>query len=93
MRSHSLFVARIKASIPMERVLTYAKNGHIPQIGEVGEFDQAFTVSGVAYQSVYRLDESGKELWSADLLASEYEVLPRAAASSPNTSLERSRDP
>jgi hypothetical protein len=91
MRNPIPFVARIKAAVPTERVLTYARNGHIPQIGELGEFDQAFTESGVVYQSVYRLDDFGKELWAADLLSSEFEVLPRPAAP-PNTSLERTRD-
>ena len=78
MRYISPFVARIIASVPAERVLTYARNGRIPQIGEFGEFDQAFTESGVALQSVYCLDASGVELWCADLLASEFEVLPRS---------------
>jgi hypothetical protein len=73
------FVARITAEVPVERVLTYARNHRIPQIGEFGEFDQALTAeSGVALQSVYCLDASGVELWCADLLASEFEVLPRS---------------
>lgn len=78
MRYTSPFVARIIARVPVERVLNYARNGRLPQIGEVGEFDQAFTASGVALQNVYCLDDSGEELWCADLLASEFEVLPRS---------------
>ena len=83
MRFTNPFVARITAQVPAERVLTYARNLHIPQIGELGEFDQAFTAeSGVVLHSVYCLDASGLELWCADLLASEFEVLPRNSGDS-----------
>jgi hypothetical protein len=77
-------LARVIANVPPERVLTYERNGRLPKIGELGEFDQAFTSdSGVQMVSVYLLDSAGQELWAADMLLSEFVAVPRDKANPP----------
>ena len=72
-------VAKVIAEIPSERVLTFERNGQLPKIGEVGEFDQIYTAaSGETMYCVYHLDSGGREMWSADLLESEFAVIPRS---------------
>ena len=72
--------AKVIANVPADRVLTYERNGRLPQIGELGEVDQMFTAeSGATMYSVYLLDSAGGELWSADMLESEFVAVPRSA--------------
>ena len=74
-------LAKVIASIPMERVLTFERNGRLPKIGELGEVDQMFTASsGERMFCVYCLDSAGRELWTADMLESEFVPVPRDAS-------------
>jgi hypothetical protein len=74
-------LAKVIANIPASRVFSYEKNGRLPIVGEVGEFDHSHTAEpGVTLHGVYVLDDAGKEVWSADLLESEFVVVQRPPA-------------
>jgi hypothetical protein len=71
-------LAKVIAKVPVDRVLTYERNGRLPQLSELGEFDQIYTAeSGTTMYCVYLLDSAGRELWSADMLESEFVVVRR----------------
>jgi len=71
-------LAKVIARVPPERVLSYEKNGRLPQIGECGEVEQMYTdANGATVFCVYLLDSEGRELWSADMLQSEIMAVPR----------------
>jgi hypothetical protein len=75
-------LAKVIANVPADRVLTYERNGRLPQIGELGEVDQVFTAaSGAQMFSVYLLDSTGREVWAADMLESEFMSVPRRTRS------------
>jgi len=66
--------ARVVADVPIERVQTYAANGRLPKIGELVFTEHMWTENGKTTIAVYSLDESGQELWSADMFESELEA-------------------
>jgi hypothetical protein len=75
--------AKVIANVPVNRVLSYQRNGRLPKIGELGEVDQVFTAeAGEQMFCVYCLDKDGQELWSADMLQSEFVAVPRITSGS-----------
>lgn len=58
--------------------MSYPGNRRLQLIRGLGEVDQIFaSLSGAKIFSVYMLDSAGRELWTADMLESEFVPVPR----------------
>jgi hypothetical protein len=69
-------LARVAASVPIERVDLTLGDGSVPQVGDIGEVDHMYTSeSGKRMLIVYCTGPDGRLKWAADLLDAEIEPL------------------
>lgn len=68
--------AKLIAAVPIERVDLTLGDGSTPQIGDIVELDQGFTMSGGQQAGIVVCSaRDGRVKWVADVLDAELELL------------------
>jgi len=71
-------LARVKATVPRDRVDITLGDGSLPQVGDIAEVDHIFTApSGETMFIVICSSSDGSVRWVADMLETEIEAIPR----------------